>query len=271
MDLKQLQRNLMPLEVANEVSESLGKLLTILTANNMTMIVHEAKLLKISTVECLAKCVDVIYEHAIINESQELFAVLCTKLLFQSVRVSPESQKMKTFKEQILQKAKVEVRNFLERQTISTSDQSDGEGECHKTTACMKKLRRPIAFFRFIGELYLLDFIPATFIAQCVPAMLDEAFCNESSLETFCALLKISGKKFEITEKNDLSDAFEILEKRKTSDLISPHTRFMIEELFEMRKVQWEPVNEVDWIKIYNLFLCDVEEKLYVMELWYGK
>lgn len=267
MDMERLSQNLAPLEAADEVSESLDKMLAILTHDNMEMILYEAKLLKIDTVDGLEKCVEVIFEHATSSDSQSLFAILCTKLMLSSVQISPESHKMVTFKEQITRKATMEVQNFLERQTLIKRGQADNESE----TSCLKKLRKPTALFRFVGELYLVDLIPATFVRDCLPSMLDEVFCTESSLETFCALMKVAGKKLEVVDGNDLSEEFATLVERKTSTLISPHTRFMVEELLEMRNIRWEPVSEVDWIALYNLFLCDVEEKLYAVELWYGK
>jgi hypothetical protein len=104
-----------------------------------------------------------------------------------------------------------------------------------------------------------------------VSQLLDETFCNENCLESFWALLKISGKKLELTDEVDLSETFSVLEDRRASISINPHTRFMIEEICAMRKNHWEPVSEIDWITLYNLFLFDVEEKLYIIELWYGK
>lgn len=242
------------------------------------MIVYEAKLLKVDTAKSLEKCVDVIFENAINNQSQSIFAKLCMKLCFPSVPVCKETNKMITFKEQLLEKSRTEVLNFLERQTLISSEETEQEeagghveDEDVGETSCLKKLRRPIALFRFIGELYLIDYLPPSFIHQCASHLLDEAFCNESTLETFYALLKIAGKKLEILEKIDLSELFTLLVERKSSIKTNPHAKFMIDELLEIRSNSWEPVNEIDWIMLYNLFLCDVEEKLYVLELWFGK
>lgn len=246
------------------------------------MIIYDAKLLKIDTVDSLEKCVDVIFENAINNQSQSIFANLCTKLCFPSVPVCKETQKMITFKEQILEKSRKSVLNFLERQTLINLGQVNDETEANGDdddeargevvrNSCLKKLRRPFALFKFIAELYLVDFLPSSFVYQCVSHLLDETFCNESTLETFYVLLKIAGKKLEISDKIELKELFTLLAERKSSIRTNPHAKFMIEELFEIRSNQWEPVNEVDWIMLYNLFLCDVEEKLYVLELWYGK
>lgn len=237
----------------------------------------------IDSAESLKQCVDVIFEKAVNNESQSNFAILCTKLLFPSVPVTRDSQKMITFKEQIHEKAMAEVQNFLDFQTLEIlrrinnkndliSDEEQFESENVMENSCHTKIRDVIALFRFIAELYLVDFLPSNFIQDCVIQLLSEAFCNESCLESFCALLKISGKKLNDEQsKFDLTKVFEILEDRKISIQMNPHTRFMIEEICAVRKNRWEPVSEIDWIMLYNLFLFDVEEKLYVIELWYGK
>jgi hypothetical protein len=187
---------------------------------------------------------------------------------------------MITFKEQIHEKATTEVQNFLEKQTIENlrvegrSDQiaeEKVEDEHELRNSCHRRIRDVIALFRFVGELYLVDFLPSNFIEHSVNQLLDENFCNENCLESFWALLKISGKKLELADEVDLSEAFRVLDDRRTSIPINPHTRFMIEEICAMRKNHWEPVSEIDWIMLYNLFLFDVEEKLYIIELWYGK
>lgn len=267
-----------PFEDADETADHFNKLLQTFTPSSIDMVIYEAKLLKIDTAKSLENCVDVIFENAINNQSQSIFANLCTKLCFPSVPVCKETQKMITFREQLLDKSRKEVLNFLERQTLVNSGQVEEEleGRCDDDdeavqNSCLKKLRRPIALFKFIGELYLVNYLPSSFVHQCVSHLLDEVFCNESTLETCYALLKIAGKKLEISDQIDLSELFTLLAERKSSIKTNPHAKFMIDELFEIRSNRWEPVNEVDWIMLYNLFLGDVEEKLYVLELWYGK
>lgn len=264
MDFSLLKKNLEPFELADESAEVLRNLLMILTPANIEMIVHEAKELEINTVDSLKKATDVIFDAAVNSESQTIFAEFCGKALLKNVPVCKETQKMTTFKEQLFEKSKREVRNFLEQQTLSQPNDE---------ASCAKKLRRPIALFRFVGELFLIDFLHGDFIRQCIPLMLDETFCNENTLETLCSLLKLVGKKLESCEANgfDLSEDFKLLDIRKSSITINPHTRFMIEEVIRMRNNRWEPVSEVDWVNLYNLFLELVEEKLYVLELWYGK
>ena len=278
IDFPLLQKNLQPFEDADDTADHFNDLLQSLFPSSIEMIIYDAKLLKIDTAKSLEKCVDVIFENAINNQSsQSIFANLCTKLCFASVPVCKETQKMITFKEQILEKSREEVLDFLERQTLVNSGQTEEQDEKQESNgelvqnSCLKKLRRPIALFKFIGELYLVEFLPSSFVHQCVCHLLDETFCNESTLETFYALLKITGKKLEISDKIVLTELFKLLAERKSTIRTSPHAKFMIEELFEIRSNNWEPVNEIDWITLYNLFLCDVEEKLYVLELWYGK
>lgn len=240
----------------------------------------------IDSAECLEQCVDVIFEKAVSSEKISNFAILCTKLLFPSVPVVKDSQKMITFREQIHEKATTEVQNFLEKQTIENLRRVDlkndqirkveekVEDENELKNSCHRKIRDIIALFCFIGELYLVDYLPSSFIEDSLNQLLSISFCNENCLESFCALAKVSGKKLEMIDESskvDLTETFEILEKRKLSVAINPHTRFMIEELCAMRKNRWEPVSDIDWISLYNLFLFDVEEKLYVIELWYGK
>jgi hypothetical protein len=274
---------LKPLEAADEVAKHLDEVLAIFTIDNIEAVLYETKQMIIDSAESLRQCVDVIFEKAINNESQTNFSILCAKLFLPSVPVAKDSNKMITFKEQIHEKASTEVQNFLEKQTLENLRRVDNKIDQKKNAkekvddenelknSCHRRIRDVIALFRFLGELYLIDFLPSTFIANTLSQLLNENFCNENCLESFWALLKISGGKLELTDAFDLSEIFKVLEKRKASVAISPHTRFMIEEIFAMRKNRWDPVSEIDFIMLYNLFLFDVEEKLYIIELWYGK
>lgn len=281
MDFKSLRKSLQPLEAADKTAELLSNYLAILTSSNIESIVYDARQLKIDTAESLKQCIDVIFESAV-SETPSLVSILCTKLMFDSVPVCKDSQKMITFKEQIYEKSQWELHDFLDRQALINIGQCDKEIKSCDDEAdeeivkdsCLKKLRRPVALLRFIGELYLVDLLPASFMQHCVSQLLDECYCNESTLEMLYALLKLIGKTLEFSDDNstfDLSVSFKLLEERKSSINMSPHTRFMLDELIEIRKNNWEPVTDIDWIMLYNLFLCDVEEKLYVLELWYGK
>jgi translation initiation factor 4G len=277
MDFTELQKNLQPLEAADRTADQLSEYLSILTPSNIDMIVYDARQLKIDTAESLSQCVDVIFEAALSSEWPSMVAILCTKVLFPSVPVCHDSHRMITFREQIYKKSRDELENFVEMQSLIRSGQFDTESENEKLvdetakSSCFKKLQRPMALIRFIGELYLVEYLQSSFIEHCISRLLDETNCNESTLETLCALLKIVGKKLESSSvKFDFTKYFKLLKERKSSICIHPHTRFMIEEIFNMRNNLWEPVNDIDWITFYNLFLCDVEEKLYILELWYG-
>lgn len=266
----EVQKYLKPLEAADEAANHLDYLLSIFTNANIEMIVYEARHMSISSSESLSQCVDVIFDKAIDSENQTSFAILCTKLQLASVPVVKDSQKMITFKEQIHEKASIEVRNFLEKQTL-LSFKKELEND---KNSCYRRIKTTLALFRFIGELYIVDFLLSNFIEKCLSELLNETFCNENCLESFCAILKIAGMKLELNDEKatfDLSHHFQILAERKSTIVMNPHTRFMIEEICAMRKIQWQPVSEIDWITLYNLFLCDVEAKLYVLELWFGK
>src|SRR5690349_16817661 len=143
MDFSTLKNSLLPLETADESAATLSNLLTILTEANIEMIVYEAKLLQINTADSLEKCVDVIFEAAINNDSQKIFAEFCSKVFFLSVPVCKDSQKMITFKDQIFEKSKRKVENFLEKQTMKSQKISSD------AYSCFIKLKRPIALFRF--------------------------------------------------------------------------------------------------------------------------
>lgn len=269
------------------------------------MIVYDAKLLKIDTAENMKECVDVIFKNAVNSELSSTFAIFCTRVLFPSVPIVQHSNRMITFKEQLQQKARDEVENFLENQYLKnkgikrTESESkddienvsevfckqiqkskpkkdieirkDEKGEEIVMSSCVKKLKKTFSLFRFIGHLYnghLLETSQMTFFSS---QLLESLYCNESTLEVFSVLFKTIGGKMEIQCDVDLSEIFDKLEQRRDSIPIKPHTRFMIEEVFVMRLSDWEDMDERDWIELYNSFLYDIEEKLYILELCYGK
>jgi hypothetical protein len=295
------------LEDADVTAQKLDKLLSILTPENLEMIVYDAKLLKIDTAENMKECVDVIFKNAVNSELASTFAIFCTRVLFPSVPIVQHSNKMITFKEQLQHKMKAEVENFLENQYLKnkgikrTENESKDDienlsdvfcKEVQKTTtmnknhieirkdehgeeivmsSCVKKLKKTFSLFRFIGHLYCGDLVETSQMIFTVTQLLETIYCNESTLEVFSVLFKTIGGKMEIQCDVDLSEIFEKLEERRDSVPINPHTRFMIEEVYVMRLSDWEDMDERDWIELYNSFLYDIEEKLYVLELCYGK
>lgn len=280
-----LNRNLKSLECADVTSEKLDKLLSILTPENLDMAVYDAKLLKIDTAENMKECVDAIFANAVNSELASTFAIFCTRVLYPSVPIAAHSKKMITFKEQIQQKARHEAENFLENQYLRNKGIRRGESESKDETveitpngdqkvvmsSCVKKLKRTFSLFRFIGHLYLEDFLETSQTMFMATQLLESAYCNESTLEVFSVLLKTVGGKLEIECNVDLTDIFVKMEERRDSIPIKPHTRFMLEEIYVKRLSDWEEMDERDWVDLYNSFLYDVEEKLYILELCYGR
>lgn len=284
-DEKMLNDNLKQLEVADVTSEKLNKLLSILTPENLDMVVYDSKLLKIDSAENMKECVDVIFANAVNRELASTFAIFCTRVLYPSVPIMEHSNKMITFKEQIQQKARHEVENFLENQYLKnkgihrTESESADEtveitpngNEKHVVSSCVKKLKRTFSLFRFVGALYVEDMLETSQVMFTLTQLLETVYCNESSLEVFSVLMRTVGGKMEIRCNIDLTDIFEKMEERRDTIAIKPHTRFMLEEIYVKRLSDWEEMDERDWVDLYNSFLYDVEEKLYILELCYGR
>lgn len=284
-DEKMLNDNLKQLEVADVTSEKLNKLLSILTPENLDMVVYDGKLLKIDSAENMKECVDVIFANAVNSELTSTFAIFCTRVLYPSVPIMEHSNKMITFKEKIQQKARHEVENFLENQYLKNkgihraeSESSDetveitpNGDEKHVVSSCVKRLKRTFSLFRFVGALYIEDMLESSQVMFTLTQLLETVYCNESSLEVFSVLMRTVGGKMEIQCNVDLTDIFEKMEERRDTITIKPHTRFMLEEIYVKRLSDWEEMDERDWVDLYNSFLYDVEEKLYILELCYGR
>ncbi|KAK9315747.1 armadillo-type protein [Lipomyces starkeyi] len=105
--------------------------------------------------------------------------------------------------------------------------------------------RKGLGLVRFVGELYILDMLSEKIMHRCIQNLL-VAHPSEEEVESLCGLLRTIGAKLDNDrfhrEHVDIyfSRMKDILEKEKLSSRI----KFMIMDIFDLRKAQWKTKND---------------------------
>ncbi|KAK9237864.1 hypothetical protein V1525DRAFT_425904 [Lipomyces kononenkoae] len=104
--------------------------------------------------------------------------------------------------------------------------------------------RKGLGLVRFVGELYILDMLSEKIMHRCIQNLL-VAHPSEEEVESLCGLLRTIGAKLDNDrfhrEHVDIyfSRMKDILDKEKLSSRI----KFMIMDIFDLRKAQWKTKN----------------------------
>ena len=103
----------------------------------------------------------------------------------------------------------------------------------------MLQKRRMLGNIRFIGELYKKAMITEKIMHECVLHLLTD---SEEDLEALCNLLTTIGKKLDQKKAEERMDAyFQKLELMVRGGKLSSRLRFMLLDLLDLRKNDWQP------------------------------
>ncbi|CAF0942566.1 unnamed protein product [Adineta steineri] len=110
--------------------------------------------------------------------------------------------------------------------------------------ALFKAKRRHFGNILFIGELFKLGMLTEPIMFDCMDYFL-QGKPDEENLECLCKLLRAIGKELDnkVTDKTQnrkkLENNYSELENIVTQSQISARTRFMIQDLMDLRKANW--------------------------------
>ncbi|CAM9465366.1 unnamed protein product [Chrysoparadoxa australica] len=159
------------------------------------------------------------------------------------------------FKEDIYEDIEKEEEAFQKTDTEALPPVEKREKLAYFAEQRIKMKRRMLGNIQFIGELYKKEMLKESIIHACILKLLNAeeveegcmTFCDntidEEALEALGKLLATVAKKLD-THKNaeKFKDYFRLLERlSKDSKRVSARIRFMIRDIFDMRKKHWEP------------------------------
>jgi len=186
-----------------------------------------------------------------------LYAELCKSISdelpkIQSWMIDKKSEnKNNLFRKLLLNKCQLEFEkevrwteeNKITKPVAEMTDEEKNEWAA-KETERIKIKRRSLGNIKFIGELFKLSMLSEKIMHQCVGKLLFSNFENpeEEDLESLCNLMKTIGKKLDNNEKaqkhmNLYFEKIEELSKRKS---IPSRIRFMLQDVYELRKDHWK-------------------------------
>ena len=115
----------------------------------------------------------------------------------------------------------------------------DGKSADELVESEMLQKRRMLGNIRFIGELYKKAMITEKIMHECVLHLLTD---SEEDLEALCNLLTTIGKKLDAKKAEERMDAyFTKLDTMVRSGKLSSRLRFMLLDLLDLRRNDWQP------------------------------
>jgi len=186
-----------------------------------------------------------------------LYAELCKSISdelpkIQSWMIDKKSEnKNNLFRKLLLNKCQLEFEKEVKwteenkiTKPVSEMTEEEKNEWATKETERIKIKRRSLGNIKFIGELFKLSMLSEKIMHQCVGKLLFSNIDNpeEEDLESLCNLMKTIGKKLDNNEKaqkhmNLYFEKIEELSKRKT---IPSRIRFMLQDVYELRKDHWK-------------------------------
>ena len=224
-----------PVQQTAEFMKKIRSILNKLTPTNMDRLLQRIKELQldINTEERLAGVVELFFEKIVAEPVfSPTYASMCNALLQMEVPSSVNPAEMITFRMLLLRKCQSEFKK------ASAGDHKQSLGNV-----------------RFIGELFKLGIISLEIMKKCISALFAQPD-DEESLERLCTLLNTVGKDLEqqlssgntyksTTSGQKVMDPFfSSLEAVGYNRKISNRTRFMIQDVIDLRKKKWEPRRE---------------------------
>lgn len=167
----------------------------------------------------LKQLIDKVFEQSLLQPAFcPMYAKLCLKL----------HRKIKVFRKELLMKCQEE---FVRGTQEPPSDLTDRERNIMR----FKAKKRMLGNIKFIGELFKCNILVIPVMYSCFDHLLEEN--DEENIEGLCKLLTNVGKIMDQKVKSKMDNYFDKLNQTKTE--VSNRIRFMIEDLNDLRKKDW--------------------------------
>lgn len=241
-----------------ELFKKFRSVLNKLTPDNFNALVEQVKQYEIDTEERLDGCIKILFEKAIMEPNfTDTYAQMC-KELGTIIKIEDSENKQLNFKRKLITQCQREFEkhhtnaNELEeskkkaaKDEDKTEELNDLQFELEEKDAKIR--RRAMGTIRFIGELFKQEQLTCKIMYSCINILLSEKMLDEESLECLCKLLTTIGGRMEkdpVQDSQGLQYYFERLHDiadRKTPLQVSNRIRFMILDLIDLRKSNWQP------------------------------
>lgn len=240
-----------------ELFKKFRSVLNKLTPDNFSALVEQVKAYEIDTEERLDGCIKILFEKAIMEPNfTDTYAQMC-KELGTIIKIETSDNKQPNFKRKLItqcqrefEKHHTDKEQIEENKKKAKEDEKSEEAEDLQYELEEKEVkirRRALGTIRFIGELFKHEQLTCKIMYTCINILLSEDMLDEESLECLCKLLTTIGGRMEkdpVQDSQGLQYCFEKLQEiadKKSSLQVSNRHRFMILDLMDLRKNNWQP------------------------------
>ncbi|CAF0971392.1 unnamed protein product [Adineta ricciae] len=226
-----------------------------LTPQNRTILVEQLEKLELDRHERLEGMIDIIFSKAVEEPKYcSMYAELCDS--FQKKQITVPNQNGQTttisFRQVLLSRCQTRFENdyrvdinYDQRKADVdkiTDEKLQKEEAENLEEALNKAKRRHFGNILFIGELFKLGMLTESIMYSCMENLLKDK-TDEENLECLCRLLRTVGKTFDEkpANKKAMAKTYHELNDIVQQNQISLRTRFMIQDLLELREAKWIP------------------------------
>ncbi|XP_065093380.1 eukaryotic translation initiation factor 4 gamma 1-like [Ochlerotatus camptorhynchus] len=245
----------------HELFKKFRSVLNKLTPDNFGTLVEKVKLYEIDTEERLDGCIKILFEKAIMEPSfTDTYAQMCEELGTIIKIETTDNKQPPNFKRKLITQCQKEFeKHHTDKEENATELEESKKKAAEEKSAEINELqfeleekdakirRRAMGTIRFIGELFKHDQLTCKIMYTCINILLSEDMLDEESLECLCKLLTTIGGRMEkdpVQDSQGLQYYFERLQEiadRKSTLQVSNRIRFMILDLADLRKNNWQP------------------------------
>jgi hypothetical protein len=235
-----------------------------LTLEKFDSLLEKFLALPIDSPELLRSTINLIFDKATSEEKFcPLYAQLCKQLASkfseESVqgmeKFESESGKKMSFRRLLLNQCQEEFEKEKKLTVLTPAEKAElsaADREMTELTARKTKVRS-LGNIIFIGELFKEKMLNEVIMHECVVRLLKPAAGttatrpDEESLECLCKLLSTVGKWLDHDKaQNYMKQYFKMIDKYRRDEGFCLRTRFMLQELEELRAASWQPRIKVD-------------------------
>nr|GME00004.1 eukaryotic translation initiation factor 4G-like isoform X1 [Ipomoea batatas] len=240
---------------ANDVEEGkqrqLKAILNKLTPQNFERLFQQVKDVSIDNAATLAGVISQIFDKALMEPTFcEMYVDLCYHLSSELPDFVEDDQRI-TFKRLLLNKCQEEFERGEREQAEAEKMEGDGEfkqSDQEREEKRIQARRRMLGNIRLIGELYKNKMLTERIMHECIQKLLgDYQNPDEEDVEALCKLMCTIGEMIDHAKARDQMDTyFEILSNLANNTDLSSRLRFMLMDVIDLRKNNWQQRRKVE-------------------------
>lgn len=223
-----------------------------LTPQNFDKLFVQVQEAKIDSATTLTGVISQIFDKALMEPTFcEMYAEFCVKLAADLPEFNENDEKI-TFKRVLLNKCQEEFeRGEREQQEAEKDEEEHVEVKMtaeEREEKRLKARRRMLGNIRFIGELYKKSMLTERIMHECIKKLLGEyQNPDEEDVEALCKLMSTIGRIIDHHKAKEHIDAyFRRMESLSNNSKLSARIRFMLKDVIELRRNDWQERRKVD-------------------------